>query len=242
MANELSTAGVTVGYAFETVSGTRPLSGYQRVPGVKSTPDLNPEPSSLEVTTLEDEEWKRYILGLKDPGGALPFTCNNTNEFQAAWYTLCKLAEAAQEDDLATWFAISVPGMTESFFFSAIPSALGVIGMDVDAVAEVQAYVSPNGVDNWQTSPTTPAVYITPVTTTFITTLNSPLTITPTLSEALAVIASATSSDTGVATVTTDGEDIVITKVAAGTCDITVATDADTGYSVGKTIIKVVVT
>ena len=33
MANELSTAGVTVGYAFEATSGTRPETGYQRIPG-----------------------------------------------------------------------------------------------------------------------------------------------------------------------------------------------------------------
>lgn len=237
MANELSTAGVTVGYAFEAVEGTRPETGYQRVPGVKSTPDLNPEPSNLEVTTLEDEEWKRYIQGMKDPGGALPFTCNNTNEFQAAWYTLCTLAETNLESGLATWFVISVPDLTDSFFVKAIPSSLGVIGMDTDAVAEVQAYISPNDIDGWQTAPTSPAIYITPITTQILTALNSPLTLTPTLDAG--TIDTAVSSDTDVATVTEDGTDVVITQVAAGTCDITVTSTTATGRLAGTTIIRI---
>jgi len=239
MANELSTAGVTVGFAIESVAGTRPELGYQRIPGVKSTPDLNPEPSSLQVTTLEDAECHRYILGLKDPSGALPFTCNNTYEFQAAWYTLCELSDEAREDEFATWFAINIPNLGKSFYISAIPSKLGVIGMEVDAVAEVQAYVSPNGIEGWQTAPTIPAVYITPIKTQKLTALNSPVTLTPVLSEPLAIIDAVTSSDTNVATVTTDGDDVVITRVGAGKCDILVETSSDTNYSVGKTIIRV---
>lgn len=241
MANELSTAGVTVGFAFESEAGTRPESGYQRIPGVKSTPDLNPEPSTLEVTELSDTEWKRYIQGLKDPGGALALTCNNTNEFQSAWYTLCELAEDALDDGLGTWFVITIPNLAKAFYVQTIPSKLGVIGMDTDAVAEVQAYISPNGVDGWQTSPTSPAVYITP-TIVQLTALNSPLTITPTLDNALAIIDTTVSSDTGVATVTDDGEGITITQVGTGECDILVTTDADTGYSAGRTIIRVVST
>ena len=91
--------------------------GIRKSKGVKSTPNLNPEPSNLEVTTLDDTEWKRYIQGLRDPSGALPFMCNNTNEFQAAWYTLCELSDAKRENDLATWFVIEIPELGDSFYF-----------------------------------------------------------------------------------------------------------------------------
>lgn len=239
MANELSTAGVTVGYAFEATSGTRPETGYQRIPGVKSTPDLNPEPSALEVTTLEDTEWKRYIQALKDPGGALGFNCNNTKEFQAAWFALCYLSAIAAEDDYATWFVVNIPGLTESFFFKAIPSSLGVVGMDTDAVAEVTAYVSPNDVEGWETAPTSNAVYITPIGTQSVSA--TPLAITPVLDNETAIIDTSVSSDTGVATVADDGEVVTITKVGAGVCYITLTTDSGVGYSVGKTVFKVVV-
>lgn len=239
MANELSTAGVTVAYAFESESGTRPETGYQRIKGVKSTPNLNPEPSNLEVTTLDDIEWKRYIQGLKDPSGALPFMCNNTNEFQAAWYTLCELSDAKRDDDLSTWFVIEIPELGDSFYFAGIPSSIGVLGMEVDTVAEVEAYISPNDVDGWQTAPTDPAVYITPIATQELTVLTSPLTITPVLHTTGATIDTAVSSDTGVATVTEDGTDVVVTQVGAGLCDITVTTTSGVGYSAGKTIIRI---
>lgn len=240
MANELSTAGVTVGYAFETVSGTRPETGYQKIPGIKSTPDLNPEPSSLEVTDLSDTEWKRYIPGTKDPGGALGFNCNNTDEFQSAWWTLCYLAEIARKDSLACWFAITVPGLTDSFFFAAIPSTLGVIGMEVDAVAEVTAYVSPNDVEGWETAPTSPAVYITPIQTQYIDSDDDPLVVTPTLDAG--AIDTVESSDEDVVTVTDNGTDITITYAGDGEAYITVVSTTATGRSAGKTVFKVVAT
>lgn len=239
MANEISTAGVTINYAFEAVAGTRPETGYQRIPCIKATPDLNPEPSSLEVTDLNDTEWKRYIPGVKDPGGALGFTANNTNEFQAAWLTLCYLAEIARGDGLSTWFEIKIPGLDTSFYFAGIPSALGVIGMEPDSVAEVTAYVSPNDVHGWDDEPTAPAVYITPITQQALTTANSPLDV-PVVTNVVATL-TAESSNEGAATVVAGTGEVTLTKVAAGETYITVTTNAPTGYSAGKTVIKTIV-
>ncbi len=59
MALELSTAGVLLKYACETTAGTRPTTGYTQIPNIKSIPDFNPEPESLEVTDLSDTEWRR---------------------------------------------------------------------------------------------------------------------------------------------------------------------------------------
>ena len=78
----LSTAGVTVGYAVETVKGTRPTSGYTLIPDIKEVPEMNPEPETLETTTLAETEFKTYIEGLKDLGGALAFTANYTTEVE----------------------------------------------------------------------------------------------------------------------------------------------------------------
>ena len=54
----------------------------------------------------------------------------------------------------ATWFEIYVPGLTNSFYFAGIPSELGLAAMDVDAVAEINAYVTPNQIEGWATSST----------------------------------------------------------------------------------------
>ena len=56
MANELSTAGVLVKYIVEETGGTRPTTGYTTIPNIKSTPDINPEPSGLDVTDLSATE------------------------------------------------------------------------------------------------------------------------------------------------------------------------------------------
>ena len=154
MANELSTAGVLVKYLVEATAGVRPTTGYTTIPNIKSTPDLNPEPSSLEVTDLSDTEWKRYIPGLKDPGGALSFMANNTTAFQTAWATLVSAYGTAKASNKSIWFEIMVPGLTNSFFFAGIPSSLGLSGMEVDSPAEVNAYVTPNQVTGWETKTT----------------------------------------------------------------------------------------
>lgn len=154
MANELSTAGVSVKYIAESSAGVRPTSGYTPIPNIKSTPSLNPEPSNLEVTDLSDEEWKRYIPGLKDPGGALAFMANNTSAFQTAWAALVSAYESAAADGKATWFEIAIPSLTNSFYFAGIPSELGLEAMEVDSPAEINAYVTPNQVEGWAVAST----------------------------------------------------------------------------------------
>ena len=91
------------------------------------------------------------IPGLKDPGGALAFTANNTDAFQTAWAALVTAAETAKASNKATWFEIVVPGLTKSFQFAGIPSDRGLSAIDVDSVLEVDAYVAPNQIDGWDT-------------------------------------------------------------------------------------------
>lgn len=153
MALEISTAGILVKYAVEATAGTRPTTGFTTIPNIKSTPDFNPEPSTLEVTDLSDLVWKRYIPGLKDPGGALSFTANLTSAFKTAWETLVSAYETGIASSKQTWFEIMVPTIG-SFYFAGIPSELGVNGYEVDAVAEISVYVTPNKIEGWDTSST----------------------------------------------------------------------------------------
>ena len=153
MALELSTAGVSLKYCVETTAGTRPTASYTAVPNIKETPDFNPEPSTLEVTDLSDTVWKRYIAGLKDPGGALSFTANLTSAFKTAWETMVTAYTTAASSSKATWFEINVPTVG-SFYFAGIPSELGINGMSVDAVAEVSVYITPNKIHGWDTAST----------------------------------------------------------------------------------------
>ena len=158
MAIELSSAGVSVQWAVETTEGERPTAGYVKINGIKSTPDLNPEASSLDVTDLSDTEWKRYIAGLKDPGGALAFGANNTEKFQEDWARLIEAYETAKESGLGMWFAIVIPGLTNAFYMSVEPQPLGLSAIEVDAVLEIDAYASPKEIAGWKAKPTSAAI------------------------------------------------------------------------------------
>ena len=74
----LSTAGILFGYGVETSKGVKP-SSFTQIERAMSLPSLNPQPESLDVTPLDATEWKEYIAGLKDTGGALAvrFSLNN---------------------------------------------------------------------------------------------------------------------------------------------------------------------
>lgn len=153
MALELSTAGIKVKWAVETTAKTRPTTGFSALRGVKSIPEFNPEPSTLEVTDLSDEEWKRYIAGLKDPGGAIGLTVNDFADFRADWTSLMEAYETASADGKQLWIEYAIPGM-DSYYYPAIPSALGFGGAEVDAVLENVAYLTPNGAPVWATAST----------------------------------------------------------------------------------------
>lgn len=153
MALEISTAGIQLRYATSASGTTRPTTGYQIVPNIKSTPDFNPEPGTLEVTDLSDLVWKRYIAGLKDPGGALSFTANLTSAFKTVWNDIVSGYATAKAANKAMWFEIMVPTIG-SFFFAGEPSALGINGYEVDAVAEITVYITPNIIHGWDTTST----------------------------------------------------------------------------------------
>lgn len=153
MAVELSTAGIKLKYAVEVTAGTRPTTGYTSIAGVKSLPSYNPEPSLLDVTDLSNTGWKRYIPGLRDPGGALSITVNESAQLHTDWEALMT-AYNALTGGKKMWFEIAIPGLTDSFYFQGVPIGLGFNGADVDAVLENVVYVTPNSEPQWETAST----------------------------------------------------------------------------------------
>lgn len=154
MALELSTAGILVKYAIEATADTRPTTNYTEIPGIKSIPEINPEPNMLDVTPLSETEYHRYIPGLKDVGGAIGLTVNHYETFRNAWETMYEAYTTAAAAGKGMWVEFYIPG-DESFFFRAVPSPLGFGGAEVDAVLENVAYFTPNYVAGWNAHSTT---------------------------------------------------------------------------------------
>lgn len=146
----MSTAGVTVNYAVEATAGTRPTTGYIKIPSIKSVPEMNPSPETLETTDLSQTEFKTYVEGLKDLGGALAFLANFTVELEEAWTTLVSAYKTAKTSGKAVWFEIKHPGLEKSVYFTGQPSAMGLPAMAVNSVLETNLYITPTNAPTWQ--------------------------------------------------------------------------------------------
>ena len=150
----ISTAGVTLGYAVEATAKTRPTTGYILIPDVKEIPEMNPEPETLETTTLAATEFKTYIEGLKDLGGALSFLANYTTELETVWSALVEAYKTASEDGKSVWFEVKHPKLSKSVFFTGQPSAMGLPAMAVGNVLETNLYITPTNAPAWETKST----------------------------------------------------------------------------------------
>ena len=146
----ISTAGVTFGYAVEATTGTRPETGYTLIPDVKEIPEMNPEPETLESTTLAETEFKTYIEGLKDLGGALSFLANYTTELETVWATLVAAYKTAVADNKSVWFEVKHPKLDKSVFFTGQPSAMGLPAMSVNNILETNLYITPTNAPAWE--------------------------------------------------------------------------------------------
>lgn len=150
----LSTAGVTIGYAVEATAGERPSSGYELIPDIKEIPDFNPEPETHEATDLEETEYKFYVQGLKDIGGALGFKANFTEKLQGVWEEVVEAHKTNIESGKRVWFEIKHPKLAKSVFFPGEPAAMGLPGMSVNGVLETTVYITPSGAPEWNTKTT----------------------------------------------------------------------------------------
>lgn len=154
MSERVSTAGMLLLYAVESTAGTRPTTGYTKVPEVKSMPSFNPAPQTIESTTLEEEEYMTYVQGLKDLGGALEFGANLTDDLDTAWTAVCSAYDTAVADGKSIWWCIYHPKLAKATFFTGSPAPIGINEAEVNAMAETTLYITPTGAPVRETKPT----------------------------------------------------------------------------------------
>lgn len=150
----VSTAGMSLQYAVETTAGTRPTTGYQIVPEVKSMPSFNPTPNSIESTTLLETEYMTYVAGLKDLGGALEYGANLTDDLIDFWEDLMTAHETAVASGKQMWFAVVHPRLKKATFFVGEPSPIGINEASVNAMAETTLYITPQSAPIMAEKPT----------------------------------------------------------------------------------------
>ncbi len=153
MSERVSTAGMYLCYCVETTKGTRPTSGYQIIPEVKSMPSFNPAPETIQSTTLLETEYHTYVKGLKDLGGALEYSANLTDDLIEFWETLLTAYDTAAADGKAMWFAVVHPKLEKATFYQGEPAPIGFNEAAVGAMAETTLYITPNSAPIMETKP-----------------------------------------------------------------------------------------
>lgn len=157
MSQRFSTAGMRLYYVVEETAGTRPTTGLTKIPEIKSVPSFNPAPETIDSTTLEETEYRTYVEGLKDLGGALEFGANLTADLITAWET-CNTAHDALTGGKAMWFYIIHDGLDKAVAFEGDPSPLGLNESTVGSMLETTLYITPNSAPEWVTKPTIPVL------------------------------------------------------------------------------------
>lgn len=154
MSERFSTAGMWLGYAAEASAGTRPTSGYTKIPEVKSIPSFNPAPETIDSTTLEETVYRTHVEGLKDLGGALAFDANLTDDLVTAWATLITAFDTAVAASKSVWFCVVHPKLANAVFFTGDPAELGLNEAAVGGMAETTLYITPTNAPTMAAKPT----------------------------------------------------------------------------------------
>lgn len=156
MSQRVTTAGMCLCWATESTAGTRPTSGFVKIPEIKSVPSFNNQPDTVESTTLEETEYRTYETGLKSLDGSLGFTANLTDDLETAWNTLITAHDtaAAASPAKATWFAIVHPKLAKATFWKGTPAPIGMDEAGVAAMAETTLYISLGSAPIRETKPT----------------------------------------------------------------------------------------
>ncbi len=156
MSSRLSTAGMSLQYCVETTAGTMPTTGYTTVDEIKSIPSFNPQPETIDSTTLAETEFRTYVAGLKDMSGALEFGANLTDDLITAWGTLITAYATGQSATpaKATWFAVVHPKLSKAVYFKGEPSPIGLDGASVGSMLETTLYITPQSAPTLAAKPT----------------------------------------------------------------------------------------
>ncbi len=147
---ELSTIGMSLAWGVETTLGTKPAT-FTKFPYAITMPERNLEPQAIDVTPLSETTSHRFVPGLANDSSPIGIQFNMNDTAQTAWEAMVS-AYAGLSGGKAMWFEFYHPDLTDGFFFTGEPVALGFGGADVDSALNVTGYIVPNVIKKWDTA------------------------------------------------------------------------------------------
>ena len=156
----MASAGVKLLYAVEGTAGTRPTaaSAYTEIAEITEIPEVGNTPEALDATPLSVPagDYRVYVDGLRDPGGIISLTANFSQAMLTNWNTtIIGAYTTGIASGKSTWFCVTIPGFTQSFYFEGKPDKIGLPGMSVGDVLRCTLPIVPTGKMLWDTAPTT---------------------------------------------------------------------------------------
>lgn len=130
---DLSTIGMKVGIAFETVSGTRPTAQYYNLQKPKSIPDMNPAPEAIDTTSLNATKNKTSIPGLLDLSQSMAISFGMSQVLIDTWNNVCDTWDKNKESGLRPWLEFYHPNLASAYFVPIEPARLGIPAAEVNA-------------------------------------------------------------------------------------------------------------
>jgi hypothetical protein len=115
----VSTLGVTLSYGVESTAGTKPNT-FTQLPRVNSISGIELDTETIDASALEDYQ-ERSIAGRQSTGGEWSVTFNLTNETIPLIEAMMTAASEGLETNLRTWFQVSIPNITKSFYVVGQP-------------------------------------------------------------------------------------------------------------------------
>lgn len=111
-------------------------------------------PETIDSTTLAETEWMTSVKGLKNPGGALEFGANLTDDLYDFWNQALADFDTAVLDRKTLWWVVAHPKLKFATYFTGEPSPLGLNEAAVGGMAETTLYVTPTGAIEHADTPT----------------------------------------------------------------------------------------
>ena len=115
----ISTLGVELSYGIETNAGTKPAS-FTKLPRCNSIGGIELDTETIDASALEDYQ-ERTIAGRQSTGGEWSVTFNLTDETIPIIETMLSASATALATSKRTWFQVTIPNLTKSFFVVGQP-------------------------------------------------------------------------------------------------------------------------
>lgn len=122
MVSGISTVGVKVLYAPESVADTKPTSGWVQLHRINSVGEISVEDNPIDSSALEDYV-EQSIEGRGTNPGTVPITVNLFDDTLAEW-TALKTAYGELSGGKQMWLQVYNPNMGNSYFIKFAPPAV----------------------------------------------------------------------------------------------------------------------